>query len=31
VTVKSIPLILSVLIIELLNLVQAFKSGLLTE
>src|SRR2546427_930041 len=31
VTVKSIPLILSVLIIELLNLVQALKSGLLAE
>src|SRR2546425_9179209 len=31
VTVKSVPLILSILIIELLNLVQAFKSGLLTE
>src|SRR5712691_4612513 len=30
-TVKSIPLTLSILIIELLNLVQALKSGLLTE
>src|SRR6266704_1271896 len=31
VTVKSVPLILSVLIIECLNLVQVLKSGLLTE
>jgi hypothetical protein len=31
VTVKSIPLVLSVLVIELLNLVQALKSGLLAE
>ena len=31
VTIKSVPLILSVLIIECLNLVQILKSGLLTE